>query len=103
MKKFAYTKRAVAMLLCVIIAAAFLLAALFTSAHFHHDCTGNDCPVCMLVHHFSDMLRKLGIILMMFAASLFAAQNTLKSALMYHPFQYIEKNTPVSLKVQMNN
>lgn len=96
-------KRSAALLLCVMIAAAFLFSAWFAAAHIHRDCTGNDCSVCLLIHHFSDMLRKLGIVLVMLAAALFAALTALRGAMMCHYPKSAKANTPVSLKVQLNN
>jgi hypothetical protein len=85
------------------IAAAFLFAVWFSVTNIHHDCTGDDCPVCMLVHHFSDILRKLGIVLMMLAAALFTVLTALNGVLMRRSFEGAGMNTPVSLKVQLNN
>ena len=96
-------KRSAALLLCVMIAAAFLFSAWFAAAHIHHDCTGNDCPVCMLIHHFSDMLRKLFIALAIAAAALFAAFTALRGPMLCHYPGNAKANTPVSLKVQLNN
>lgn len=102
MKKKAYIKRAAALLLCFVIAAAFLFFAWFVTSHIHHDCTGNDCPVCMLIHYFSDMLRKLVAFVMMLAA-LFAALTALHGTMMRRFLEDARLNTPVSLKVQLNN
>lgn len=103
MKKCAHAKRAIALLVCVCLAAAFLFSAWFATAHIHHDCTGNDCPVCMLIHRLSDLLRKLARAVMLLAASFLAVLTALHGAAPYRTFEDARGNTPVSLKVQLNN
>ena len=103
MKRRADAKRAMALLVCVCLAAAFLLSAWFAAAHIHHNCTGNDCPVCMVIHRLSDMLRKLGAALMLFAAAFLAVFSALHGAMPCCALVDFRGNTPVSRKVQLNN
>ncbi len=103
MNKSAFAKRAIALLVCACLTVAFFFSAWFVAAHMHHDCTGQDCPVCALIHRFSDMLRRLGVLVMVLAAAMLAILTALHGALPHLSFDNTRENTPVSLKVQLNN
>ena len=103
MKKHGFAKRAIVLLVCVCLAATFLFSAWFAAAHIHHDCTGHDCPVCMVIQRLSDMLRKLGNLVILLASSFLAALTALHGAAPYRSFEEAGGITPVSLKVQLNN
>ncbi len=88
-----------------IMAALMLLVLLYASsfipAHIHHDCSGEDCPVCACIQHCENTLRAFGsntqgglillipVLLILLCISL--------------PAVFFTEDTPVSDKVRLNN
>ena len=49
---------ALSLLLCLVIAS--LLATVFIIAQADHDCAGEDCSVCALIHNAQNLLNRIG-------------------------------------------
>lgn len=58
-------RRIFALLLCAaVVLGIFVSSALIAHEMLHpHDCTGEDCPVCALMAHSSELKRSLALIL----------------------------------------
>lgn len=94
-------KRMGAALMAVLLVVAVLFFALFAIAEVGHDCTGEDCPICHILHDAAEQLRLLGFGLFMLLALLLAAHGTLRLAAHQHDVYCSE--TLVGLKVQLND
>jgi hypothetical protein len=103
MQKHMTAKRALAALLCVCVAAAFLFSAWFITANIHHDCTGHDCATCAQVSYWARLVQKMsaGLALLMLAAAALALP-TRRGPLGAASFLQ-NLDTLVGRKVQMNN
>ena len=81
-----------------------VLFILFASFYFvlhesHHDCTGEDCPVCRLIFICRNTLKSFALALVLFA-SLLSSLRLFKTSLFAHEIRYT-LSTPVSLKVRL--
>ena len=79
---------------------ALVLCALCIAAEADHDCTGEDCPVCALVHQCENLLRQFG------AAAAATALIAAAALLCVSAASYactVCRVTPVSRKVRLNN
>ncbi len=61
---------------------AFLFASLFSQIEHDHDCTGDDCPICAVLHFVQDFLSSIKrpdsliALFILFVASAFALSET---------------------------
>ncbi len=85
----------------MLLLAVMLVSVYFMAEHADHDCSGEDCPICVCIHQCEGMLRSLGsgitgnrtlYILMIFVLVTVSIQRG-----------SFEKNTPVSNKVRLND
>lgn len=86
---------AIAMLLVI------LLAGIFIILEADHDCEGEDCPVCECMEQCQATLHQLGSITVTGKAVLFPI--LLLIVLSVHIVAVFPKQTPVSIKVRLNN
>lgn len=87
-------------------AAALLLVLLASSAfiivHAHHDCTGEDCPVCTRIEACTERVRQLAAAVVTAAAAAAAAAFLrTDGAACLRPAR--PSRTPVSLKVKLSH
>ena len=86
----------------VLFALLFVLAsAFFPAFSCHHDCTGHDCPVCMQIRVWTDMLRLFGagvVCALLFLSCQIAAKHF---ALAFSDLFLMR--TPVALKTKLLN
>lgn len=103
MQKRLTARKALAALLCVCVAAAFLFSAWFITANLHHNCPGHGCTTCAQVSYWAGIVQKLGAGLVL----LFAATAALALPLRHKPLGAAAflsgLDTLVARKVQMNN
>ena len=86
---------AIAMLLVI------LLAGIFIALEADHDCEGEDCPVCECMEQCRATLHQLGSVTVTGKAVLFPVLLLIVSVI--HFARVIRRETPVSIKVQLNN
>jgi len=86
---------AIAMLLVI------LLAGIFIILEADHDCEGEDCPVCECMEQCQATLHQLGSVTVTGKAVLFPI--LLLIVLSVHIAAVLPKQTPVSIKVRLNN
>ena len=100
MGKVKNAKRILAGVLALLLLLALVLCALCIAAEADHDCTGEDCPVCALVHQCENLLRQLAAAIAAAAAA--AVVGVLCTSAVRHPC-ILRRVTPVSFKVRLNN
>jgi len=97
-----YSKRKIHLLIPSVYAAfSAILSVILTASKYDHDCTGEDCPICMQIEAAQSFLKTLKfavINLVLAVCFLFHTQTGLKYAasITYH-------FSPIELKVRFNS
>ena len=94
-------KRITAGIIVLLLLVIVLFSSFYVAAEAHHDCTGEDCPVCACIRLCDNTLHQIGdggtaltaclipvIIILLYAAFIVTA---------------VSHETPVSRKVRLNN
>ncbi len=94
-------RRTAAVILTVITAVAILFSLFVIVCENDHDCTGDNCPVCALIHFCRETLKALGdtLLIALFALAVPCFASLAKSAGRGSSFI----GTPISLKVKLLN
>ena len=93
-------RRIAAGIAAVLLLVVILFSATFIAHKSHHDCTGEDCPVCAAIRLCEGILRLTGIN----AAARIPLMPVFLVLLTIPCTLYgFTRNTPVSVKVRMNN
>ena len=58
--RFSKRKRIIATLICFSFLLAVILTSLFITLHADHDCSGEDCVICVWIQHCEDVLHLPG-------------------------------------------
>ena len=95
------TKRILAMLMAVAIFAVMLSSAFFLAEEAHHDCVGEDCPICFQISVCRSTLK--GLCLAVCAGVLAAAFTYAPRGDVSARVDYAQSYTLVSLKVKLSN
>lgn len=48
-------------LLCVLLLAVLTVSSVFILLEHDHDCTGDDCPICLAIHQAKKNMTSLGL------------------------------------------
>ena len=94
-------KRILIALLTTVFIFGTLFSVLYIAIESHHDCIGEDCPVCQCIIVCENILKKLSTALFVMsvsAAFVFASKISIIKNLKLIPIQ-----TLVSLKVKLSN
>ena len=93
-------KRILSVALAVLVLFVVLYSVFFIAAESHHDCIGENCPICLQIQVYENTLKTLSS----------AAAVTAASAILYVAFFIIKtyitrpfvSATPISLKVKLS-
>ena len=94
-------RRIISILMILLIVFVLVSSFWFILHETHHDCTGEDCPVCAMIAVCRNTLKTVFIALLLILSSLSshsAGRNAGSSSVLY-----IREVTPVSLKVKLLN
>ena len=93
--------KSLALVLCAVLLFSMLFSSIFISAEFHHDCTGEDCPICQMIALCENFVDQLGTgLIFLVAAFFFTIVNLYLSLnMVYAPVSA----TLVRQKVRLNN
>ena len=96
-------KRIGVLLVCVGLVIALSVSVFYIAHEAHHDCCGEDCPVCETIAVNVRLLRTLGLAL--FALLLFSFLLPVRSARRHHQNGYARfvSGTLVSWKIRLDN
>ncbi len=97
----ATTVRVSAGVMCALLLFVMLFSVFFTAAEVEHDCSGEDCEICLCLHHCESLLRQLrsGLILCLaFFAFAFAITGAA-----FCCARLVISDSPVAKKVRLNN
>ncbi len=90
-----------ALVLGVVLLFSMLFSAFFITAEYHHDCTGEDCPICQMVALCENFVENLGAEIVFLAAAVFVM---LIDSYVNPTFcSVFRAATPVRQKVRLNN
>jgi|GEM_PF-1511808 len=94
--------RRLALLFLVCFFIAFLATRIVIVANINHDCIGDGCPICKLIHSAGKLLKQIGRILVSIsgvpAALLIIPMAMIATGLLYHYF-----SSPITAKIRLNN
>ena len=95
------SRRFSATLLAAVLTAVMLFSVFFIVLESNHDCPGEDCFVCVLLHSCEGVLRQSALVSAVLSAA--ALLRSLWSACALWPFEALVSATPVSLKVKISD
>lgn len=95
------TKGITAWIVTVVTVIVLLFSAFYLVEHAEHDCTGSECPICMVMAQCSNNLKAIGTALILASASLFLF--TLTNKELHYDKIISLSNSLISQKVRMNN
>ncbi len=61
-------RRVTALLLCIGLVFALAVSSAFIAHEAGHDCTGNDCPICQMIAVNVNLLRTIGLAVLLLLA-----------------------------------
>ncbi|RKM59206.1 AraC family transcriptional regulator [Butyrivibrio sp. CB08] len=93
--------RLLAGIMAIMVLFVVLFASFFVVSHTHHDCSGEDCPVCATIHQCENLLNGAGGSFLHIAAGVLPVVLVIGSVII--SFCAVILGTPVSTKVRMNN
>ena len=94
------TKRALMLILAVMLIGCLLCATSAVALEGGHDCCGEDCPVCALINLCENVIKALGVVL---AVVLSAGATLFIVPRFSNRVGYSRVFSPVYLKVKLSN
>lgn len=95
------SRRIIAWIALFAILFVMLFSTMFISRHAHHDCTGPDCEICVVMQQCSNTLKSLGTVLVAVSFGLFIATSMQRG--LQHNYAVGVCCSLISQKVRMNN
>ncbi len=95
------SKRIIALLAAFAVVFVMLFSASFIAENIHHDCAGDDCPICTVMIQCSNHLRSIGTVLTVVAAV--AGFLVVEKELSQNTPEDLSAVSLISQKVRMNN
>ena len=90
-----------ALLTAAAMLSAVLLAGIFIALEADHDCEGEDCPICICLEQCGAVLNQIGNAPVKGSAVLFSIVLLISSC--FHTVRVIRRETPVTIKVRLND
>ena len=100
-KKQRYMRSGIAAFIGAMLLIGMLFSHIYIANEYHHDCTGEECPICQCIAECEAFVNQIstGVILFIaIAAVIFAVSKTVQS----FKGDFLS-NTLVSFKVRLNN
>ncbi len=94
-------KRTLAGIMGLMMLVIVLFSSFYVAAEADHDCTGEDCQVCVILHQCENILRRAGEAAAVLSAAVLPVLFTILAVLCLAAA--VLQETPVSQKVRMNN
>ena len=88
-------------LLAMLMIIVMLFSAFYISAELHHDCIGEDCPICACVQQCENVIHKIGGGLFFIISAIIPVVCVCLGAALF--VSDIQKQTLISRKIRMNN
>ncbi|WP_124064920.1 AraC family transcriptional regulator [Clostridium sp. E02] len=103
MKEWTKQRRMTSRILVVVIILVYFGSPFFVFTHLSHDCTGNDCPVCVEIDACIVVIQLLTEAIGTAAVILFAYRNFIKSLIRAWCGLFLCPDSLVGLKIRLNN
>lgn len=94
-------KRKIALFVALGLLIVIFFSEIYIITHVHHDCSGNDCPICAQILKLEETIQNIGAAIIR-AVVLFAVLYFLIESLS-NINQVILFNSPIKMKVRLNN
>ena len=95
-------KRIGALLLCVGMVLALFVSSAYIAHEAGHDCSGEDCPICQMIAVNVNLLRTLGMDVLLLA-TLFVLSHREQTHQILHRLALPTPGTLVSWKIRLND
>ncbi len=86
---------------CALIVAFMLFSAFFIASEANHDCTGHDCPICVLIQQCENNLRQMGCGALALVSVIIPVVSIFIFA--YFSICNLTQETLVSMKIRLND
>ena len=93
--------RIIALLAAFAVLFVMLFSKAYISHHIHHECTGDECPICIVMAQCANNLKNIGTIAIFIAISLFLCSINQESRRCVNTAGFFD--SLISQKVRMNN
>ena len=77
-------------------------STIYLVEHAHHDCSGHDCPICLVMHKCSNNIKTIGSAIILVSCSVLLVLTTILKNELYS-INIILCNSLVLKKVRMDN
>ena len=94
-------RSSVATVLAAMLLFGVLFSSTFIAEEFHHDCVGDECPICQTIAQCEAFLNRIATGTALFVVSVMAVVAVISGALLY--VSPAASGTLVSCKVRLNN
>ena len=101
MKKRLLFKQIIALSMCVCVIVISLLSMIFIISHLHHNCLGENCPICEQIKNAESFINQFSMSLGQPVIAAFICAIVYSSLLLI--YFSIAHHSPVHLKVRLNN
>ena len=95
-------KRIGALLLCVGMVLALFVSSAYIAHEAGHDCSGEDCPICQMIAVNVNLLRTLGLAVLLLVALFVLSRRGLTHQIL-HRLALPTSGTLVSWKIRLND
>lgn len=94
-------RRAIALISVIATVLVLLFSTVYIEEHYHHDCSGSDCPICIVLEQCDYNVRTIG-------AAVFVACSAIVLFSLTHTAEFdvvgqFVCNSLISQKVRLNN
>lgn len=89
---------AIILCICFVAMSAFTLTTI--ASHADHECCGEQCEICLHISHLRNTLKQLCTAAFILAAVLSASYAV---CVIVNVYKFCQRDTLISLKVQLNN
>ncbi len=95
-------RRVAALLICIGLVFALSVSSAFIAHEAGHSCSGEDCPICQMIAVSVNLLRAIGLAVLLLPA-LFALLRETFAHRDWQRFYMPASGTPVSWKIRLND
>lgn len=93
------TRNVMILMMIVIVFFGMLYSVFFLANNAHHDCTGENCPICEQLQVAENIVNKLSTAVISIGAAIFLCVSTQAVSSKYR-YIFVE-DSPIRLKVKM--
>ena len=88
-------------ILVAVLCAVMLFSALFIALEAHHDCTGEECAICVQLRACAELLRQTALVLLILAVS--ALLHVCAAEMLGQTQRVFRKASLITLKIKLSD